>query len=300
MSIIKLAYGSCADPKVDIVVNAANRNLLPGGGICGVIFNKAGYEELKNECQKIKTPLNDGDAVITQACNMENAREIIHAVGPNFSVTPDAFDKLFLAYYNSMILVKEKLRYTIAFPLISSGIFGGNLKNPAKESAKQCIEAYLRYDKEYGEERSINVTLCAYTEEEYVEAKKVFEEYRLDNLVKERCKTLNILKSTDVAEWNKGREENGVFTLGYPIYNDNVDKWIDQMYKLDLTDQNYLENYEEIKSKDENNLTIDEILTTFTFYIRGERFGDGTIDSGIKDGTLIRLSERLNKLSNEV
>ncbi|MBR2247867.1 MAG: macro domain-containing protein [Clostridia bacterium] len=300
MSIIKLVHGSCADQYVDIVVNAANRDLRPGGGICGVIFNKAGYEELNNECKKIKTPLNDGDAVITQACNMENAREIIHAVGPNFSVTPDAFDKLFLAYYNSMKLVKEESRYTIAFPLISSGIFGGNLKNPAKESAKQCIEAYLKYDKEYGEERSINVTLCAYTEEEYVEAKKVFEEYRLDNLVKERCKTLNILKSTDVAEWNKGSEENGVFILGYPIYNKNVEGWIYQMYKLDLTDQNYLENYDKIKNKDENNLTIDEILTTFTFYIRGERFSDGTIDSGIKDGTLVRLSERLNKLSNEV
>ena len=300
MSIIKLVHGSCADQKVDIVVNAANRNLLPGGGICGVIFNKAGYEELNNECQKIKTPLNDGDAVITQACNMENAREIIHAVGPNFSVNPDAFDKLFLAYYNSMKLVKEKLRYTIAFPLISSGIFGGHLTNPAKESAKQCIEAYLKYDKEYGEERSINVILCAYTEQEYIEAKEVFKEYKLDNLVKERCKTLNILKSTDVAKWNEGKEENGVYTLGYPVYNDNVNKWINQMYKLDLTDQNYLENYEEIKSKDENILTIDEILTTFTFYIRGERFGDGTIDSGIKDGTLVKLSERLNILANEV
>ena len=298
MSIIKLIHGSCADQYVDIVVNAANRDLLPGGGICGVIFDKAGYYELNNECKKIKTPLNDGDAVITPALNMENAREIIHAVGPNFSVTPNATDKLFLAYFNSMKLVKENSSYSIAFPLISSGIFGGHLENPVRESTKECIEAYLKYDKEYGEERSINVTLCAYTEEEYVEALKVFKEYKLDNLVKERCKELPVLKSTDVAKWTEVKEENGVYILVYPVYNDNVNMWIKQMYSFDLTDQNYIENYKEIKDKDENTLTIDEILSIFTFYIRGERFGAGSIDSGIKDGTLVRLSERLKALAN--
>ena len=46
MSKIELINGSCADQKVDAVVNAANRNLWSGGGICGVIFKKAGYEEL--------------------------------------------------------------------------------------------------------------------------------------------------------------------------------------------------------------------------------------------------------------
>ena len=53
MSGLELIQGSCADQKnVDAVVNAANRNLFAGGGICGVIFNKAGYNELAQSCQK--------------------------------------------------------------------------------------------------------------------------------------------------------------------------------------------------------------------------------------------------------
>ena len=77
MSELKLINGSCADQKVDAVVNAANRNLWAGGGICGVIFRKAGLAQLTTECQKHKTPLKDGDAVITSACNMTNTKSII-------------------------------------------------------------------------------------------------------------------------------------------------------------------------------------------------------------------------------
>ena len=83
MSKIKLINASCADQTVDAVVNAANDGLWAGGGICGVIFRKAGMAELTEACSKYKTPLNDGDAVITPAFNMTNAKVIIHAVGAN-------------------------------------------------------------------------------------------------------------------------------------------------------------------------------------------------------------------------
>ena len=53
MSSLELIQGSCADQNVDVVVNAANRNLSAGGGICGVIFKKAGYNELAESCKKI-------------------------------------------------------------------------------------------------------------------------------------------------------------------------------------------------------------------------------------------------------
>ena len=84
MSKFELLNASCADQVVDAVVNAANDGLWAGGGICGVIFSKAGRDELTAACRKYKTPLNDGDAVITPAFNMTNAKAIIHAVGPNF------------------------------------------------------------------------------------------------------------------------------------------------------------------------------------------------------------------------
>ncbi len=91
MSKIELINASCADQEVDVVVNAANGGLWAGGGICGVIFRKAGMSELTGACSKYKTPLHDGDAVITPAFNMKNAKAIIHAVGPDFAVRLCAF-----------------------------------------------------------------------------------------------------------------------------------------------------------------------------------------------------------------
>ena len=145
MNKIELINGSCADQTVDAVVNAANSGLWAGGGICGVIFSKAGMKELTDACSKYKTPLKDGSAVITPAFNMTNANAVIHAVGPNFARTPDAFKELFDAYYNSLVVLMENGYHSISFPLISSGIFGGSLSNPAGESAKQCLRAYRQF-----------------------------------------------------------------------------------------------------------------------------------------------------------
>ena len=127
MSSLELIQGSCADQNVNAVVNAANRNLSVGGGICGVIFKKAGYNELTESCKKYTTPLKDGDAVITPAFNMTNCKYIIHAVGPDFSYTPNAFKQLYDAYYNSFKVLVENGLTSISLPLISSGIYGGSL-----------------------------------------------------------------------------------------------------------------------------------------------------------------------------
>ena len=172
MSKIELINASCADQTVDVVVNAANDGLWAGGGICGVIFKKAG-SELAGACRKYKTPLNDGDAVITPAFNMKNAKAIIHAVGPNFGVTPAAFKELFNAYYNSLLVLKENGYHSISFPLISSSIFGGNLKNPVAESTKQCVRAYKRFVEDFPD-YEVDVKLCAFTGSEMEKAKKEF------------------------------------------------------------------------------------------------------------------------------
>ena len=174
MSKIELINASCADQEVDVVVNAANTGLWEGGGICGVIFKKAGSTELANACRKYKTPLNDGDAVITPAFNMKNAKAIIHAVGPDFSVTPTAFKELFNAYYNSLKVLMENGYHSISLPLISSGIFGGSLENPVAESTKQCLRAYKKYTEDYPE-YDVDVKLCAYTASEMQKAQQEFK-----------------------------------------------------------------------------------------------------------------------------
>ena len=171
MSKFELIKGSCADQTVDVVVNAANSGLWAGGGICGVIFEKAGMKALTDACSKYKTPLKDGDAVITPAFNMKNTKAIIHAVGPNFGVTPTAFKELFNAYYNSLVVLMENGYHSISFPLISSGIFGGNLPDPAGESAKQCVRAYKKFVSDHPE-YEIEVMLCAFTASEMSRAEK--------------------------------------------------------------------------------------------------------------------------------
>lgn len=174
MSNILLLNASCADQVVDAVVNAANDGLWAGGGICGVIFRKAGLNALTAACKQYKTPLKDGSAVITPAFNMTNAKSIIHAVGPNFSVTPKAFKELFDAYYNSLCVLMDNGLHSISFPLISSGIFGGSLANPAAESTKQCCRAYLKFVSDYPD-YDVDVKLCAFSAKEMQDAQIVFD-----------------------------------------------------------------------------------------------------------------------------
>ena len=176
MNKIVLLNASCADQNVDAVVNAANNGLWAGGGICGVIFEKAGLTALTKACSKHKTPLKDGAAVITPAFNMTNAKHIIHAVGPDFSRTPKAFKELFDAYYNSLKVLMDNDLHSIAFPLISSGIFGGSLSNPVAESTKQCCRAYLKFVADYPD-YSIDVKLCVFRASEMQNAKNVFDTY---------------------------------------------------------------------------------------------------------------------------
>ena len=177
MSNIQLINASCVEQEVDAIVNAANKYLMSGGGICGAIYKKAGYIELNDACSKIKTSLNDGDAVITPAFNITNAKYIIHAVGPDFGHTPNAFDKLFNAYYNALKVLMENNLHTISFPLISSGIFGGNLDNPVATSTEQCLKAYNKFITDY-KEYDVDVLLCAYSIQEMIEAEEVIKKIK--------------------------------------------------------------------------------------------------------------------------
>ena len=208
---IELIHGSCADQTADVVVNAANRYLAAGGGICGVIFNKAGFAELTEACDKHKTPLQDGDAVITPSFELKNALAIIHAVGPNFGATPDAFDALVDAYFNSLVVLKENGYHSISFPLISSGIFGGNLKNPARESARRCCEAVRLFVATYPA-YEVNVMLCVFSTDEYLKAMDYFGDSAVKELYLSKSDTLTDLvkgKTGDDGKQIKVVKENG-------------------------------------------------------------------------------------------
>lgn len=127
---------------VDAVVNAANTELLAGGGVCGAIFKGAGYDAMTEACRPL-APIKTGEAVMTPGFNLL-AKHVIHAVGPIYSqYTPEeAKDLLVMAYHSSLQLAVDYQLKSIAFPLISSGIYGYP-KEAAYQVAVKTIETFL-------------------------------------------------------------------------------------------------------------------------------------------------------------
>lgn len=127
---------------VDAIVNAANTELLSGGGVCGAIFTAAGINELTKACQAL-SPIQVGQAVITPGFKLK-AKHIIHAAGPIYQDGLHQEKELLSATYrNSLQLAVDHQCHSIAFPLISSGIYGYP-KEEALTIAIDTITAFLK------------------------------------------------------------------------------------------------------------------------------------------------------------
>ncbi len=150
---------------VDVIVNAANTGLLMGGGVCGAIFAAAGAIELEKECARIGG-CAAGEAVITSGCRLP-ARFIIHTVGPVWQGGGKGeAEQLHRCYVNSLSLAHKYNCGSIAFPVLSSGIFGYP-KDQALQIAVTAIREFL-LDHEMG------VFLAAYDEDTFRLCKKLF------------------------------------------------------------------------------------------------------------------------------
>lgn len=142
--------------KVDAIVNAANTDLAQGGGVCGAIFKAAGAVKLQSACDAL-APIKTGEAVITQGFNLP-AKHIIHTSGPVYRGGKNNEEAQLLACYtNSLKLAAEHNLESIAFPLISSGIYG----YPKAEALRVATDAIRSFISEH----DMDVTLVVFDQE---------------------------------------------------------------------------------------------------------------------------------------
>jgi len=140
MDRIKLFQGDITKLELDAIVNAANKSLLGGGGVDGAIHRVAG-KELLAECKTLNG-CETGDAKITGAYNLP-ANFVIHTVGPVYkSGRYNEAEKLSACYHRSLELAIENGIKTIAFPNISTGVYGYP-KNEAAEIAIKTVIDFL-------------------------------------------------------------------------------------------------------------------------------------------------------------
>jgi O-acetyl-ADP-ribose deacetylase (regulator of RNase III) len=160
-SALELAKGDITELACDAIVNAANAQLILGGGVAGAIRRKGG-PSIQAQCNKIGGTFVGG-AVITGGGNLK-AKFVIHAAGPQMG-EGDEDNKLRSATVNSLKAADENKLQSIAFPAISTGIFG----YPVDRCAEIMLSAIIEYLK--GETGIKKVTMCLFDD-------KTFEIFR--------------------------------------------------------------------------------------------------------------------------
>jgi len=155
--VLKIIKGDLTDLEVEAIVNAANAQLVLGGGVAGAIRTKGG-PAIQKECDRIG-PIQVGEAAITGGGDLK-AKKVIHAVGPRWG-EGDEEVKLAKAVKASLKLADQNGLKTIAFPAISTGIFGFPVERAAGiilQTIKSCLE---------GETGLEEVVVCLFGEESF-------------------------------------------------------------------------------------------------------------------------------------
>ncbi|MCR5113734.1 MAG: TIGR02452 family protein [Acholeplasmatales bacterium] len=160
MNII-IVKGDITNALVDAVVNAANSRLSPASGECGAIFNKAGYDKLKEACSRLGY-CKPGSSVITPGFDMD-AEYIIHTVGPIYHENDKDNDLILAeAYISALNLALENKCLSVAFPALSTGIYN----YPYDLAANIAISTLYEYKKIHDNDFA-NIYIYCYDDEIY-------------------------------------------------------------------------------------------------------------------------------------
>ncbi|GAA2761297.1 O-acetyl-ADP-ribose deacetylase [Streptomyces paradoxus] len=161
MTAIELVQGDITRESVDVIVNAANSSLLGGGGVDGAIHRRGGPAILE-DCRRLRAAhlgkgLPTGQAVATTAGDLD-ARWVVHTVGPVFSPTDDRSALLASCYRESLRIAGELGARSVAFPAISTGVYGW----PMDDGARIAIETVRAADTTVEEVRFVLFDRPAY------------------------------------------------------------------------------------------------------------------------------------------
>jgi O-acetyl-ADP-ribose deacetylase (regulator of RNase III) len=165
---LKVVQQDITKMDVDAIVNAANTALRMGGGVCGAIFRAAGAGQLQAACDQL-APIRTGEAAVTPGFNLK-AKYVIHAAGPVYSDYDAKESERLLrsAYASALRLAAERGCRSVAFPLISSGIYG----YPKEEALRVAVSAIGDFIRE----RDMDVYLTLVDAEAIAAAEKLLGE----------------------------------------------------------------------------------------------------------------------------
>lgn len=166
---IEIAQGDITRLRVDAIVNAANSQLAGGGGVDGAIHRAAGHGELQAACRALGSCAT-GDAKITPGFALP-ARHIIHTVGPVYGGGQRGEPELLASCYRrSLEVAVENGAKSIAFPAISTGVYGYPF-DAATRIALETVAAFLA-----GEQSIEKVTLIFFGDRDHAEAVRIYDQ----------------------------------------------------------------------------------------------------------------------------
>lgn len=165
---VELIEGDITELEADAIVNAANSYLKHGGGVALAIVKKGGYtiQQESDEYVSRHGPVPEGEVAVTGAGKLK-AKYVIHAVGPKYG-DPLGDQKLLNAFTNSLLKAEELGLKSIAFPAISTGVYGYPYEKCAEIAARAVLETASRL-------KSVSrIVFCLYGREAYSAFATVF------------------------------------------------------------------------------------------------------------------------------
>ena len=166
-SVLELTRGDITLEETQAIVNAANKALSPGGGVSGAIHMAAG-PELWQEAKTLGG-CGTGEARLTGGHRLK-AEYVIHTVGPVYSGKESDSKQLRQSYYNSLDLARENGIVSIAFPSISTGIFG----YPVKEASRIALDTIISFLGEHQEIKLVRMVL--FSQDDYLVYRTTLED----------------------------------------------------------------------------------------------------------------------------